>query len=264
MKAFEKPATAGGTAVCLLGIRVDDLPSEALIAFISQAIKAGERAVLAYINVYALNLAYEQPWFRSFLNEARLTFCDGFGVKWGARLAGRTLAHRNTPPDWFPALAAECDRQGHSLYLLGGRPGVAERCARMYLQRFPGLKIAGTHHGYFDKTTGSAENRALLTAINNARPDLLILGLGMPTQERWLAENWPLVEARVALPVGAMFDYLTGEVRRAPRWMTDHGLEWLGRLLVEPRRLAQRYLVGIPLFLWRVLLWRKTKQRGGI
>jgi N-acetylglucosaminyldiphosphoundecaprenol N-acetyl-beta-D-mannosaminyltransferase len=99
----------------------------------------------------------------------------------------------------------------------------------------------------------------VLQAINATSPDILLVGLGMPIQERWLMENWGFVKAKVALPVGALFDYLAGEIPRAPHWMTDHGLEWLGRLIVEPRRLWRRYLLGNPRFLWLVL-----KQRLGL
>jgi N-acetylglucosaminyldiphosphoundecaprenol N-acetyl-beta-D-mannosaminyltransferase len=138
------------------------------------------------------------------------------------------------------------------LYFLGAKPGVAEKFAQDLKRQFPQIKIVGMQHGYFDKTAGCSENIAVIQAINNAHPDLLVIGLGMLTQERWLSENWQDLNARVALPVGAMFDYLAGVSPRAPSWMTDHGLEWLGRLLVEPRRLAERYLVGNPRFIFAI------------
>jgi N-acetylglucosaminyldiphosphoundecaprenol N-acetyl-beta-D-mannosaminyltransferase len=182
-------------------------------------------------------------------------------VKWGARLVGGDLPYRYTPPDWFPRLVEVCAAHEHTLYFLGAHPGVAERAADQLRAALPGLQVVGTQHGYFDRSAGSAENAVVVRAINAVRPDLLVIGLGQPAQERWLTENWTDLNARVALPVGAMFDYLTGEVRRAPRWMTDHGLEWLGRLLVEPGRLVQRYLVGIPLFLWRLLKQRTSVRK---
>jgi N-acetylglucosaminyldiphosphoundecaprenol N-acetyl-beta-D-mannosaminyltransferase len=100
------------------------------------------------------------------------------------------------------------------------------------------------------------ENQAVIQAINAAKPDILIVGLGTLHQEHWLKENWHSLEAHVALAVGAAFDYVSGEVARGPRWMTDNGLEWLSRLVVEPRRLWRRYVIGNPLFLWRILLQR--------
>jgi N-acetylglucosaminyldiphosphoundecaprenol N-acetyl-beta-D-mannosaminyltransferase len=244
--------------VSLLGVKICSLPVEAVIQRITDSILAKKKIYLAYANAYAINLAYEYPWFREFLNNAALTFCDGFGVKWGARLLGHDIPERYTPPDWFPRLAAVCAERHFTLYFLGARPGVAEKCAEQLRNHFPGLIVAGSHHGYFDKTEGSTDNQAVIRSINILNPDILVVGFGMPLQEHWLMENWSQLDTRVALPVGAMFDYLTGEVLRAPHWMTDHGLEWFGRLVFEPRRLSKRYILGNPLFLWRLL-----KQRFG-
>jgi len=246
-------------AVNLLGVRVSTLSVESLVNFVTRTIRAGGKARAVYVNIYAINLAQELAWFRDFCNSSDVAYCDGFGVKWGARLLGLRIPYRYTPPDWTTLLAAECARQRFSLYLLGARPGVAEKVAVILKQQFTDLSIAGAHHGYFDKSPDSVENEAVLQAINATRPDILLVGLGMPLQERWLMENWDRIEAKVALPVGALFDYLAGEFPRAPRWMTDHGLEWLGRLIIEPRRLWRRYLLGNPRFLWQVL-----KQRWGL
>ena len=240
----------------LLGVRIDALRLDEVLERIARTIAARQRAIVVYANVHALNLAYALPWFRAFLNHGDVVFCDGFGVKWGARLVGARIPERFTPPDWIERLAEIACRHDFSLYLVGARPGVAERVASQFRQRFPKLRVVGAYHGYFDKSPGSAENAAVIAAINAARPDVLIVGFGMPIQERWLQENWASIDARVALTAGAALDYLAGEVARAPHWMTDHGLEWLGRLIVEPRRLWRRYLIGNPIFLWRVLLQR--------
>ena len=158
--------------------------------------------------------------------------------------------------DWISLLAAECVRGHLSLFLLGARPGVAEKAGDYLIKQFPGLNVAGIHHGYFDKSFECPENEVVLRAIEASKADILLVGLGMPIQERWLMENWDRLNISVALPVGALFDYLAGEIPRAPHWMTDHGLEWLGRLIIEPRRMWRRYLLGIPHFLWLVLKQR--------
>lgn len=242
--------------ICMLGVNIHPVYLEQLLKLIHNTLKQRERAIIANVNAHAMNLACAQPWFRAFLNQSAIVFCDGFGVKWGARLLGYHIPQRFTPPDWIDLLADLARREDYSMFLLGARPGVAEKAALRLQERFPGLRIAGTQHGFFDKTLGSAENEAVIQAINAANPEILIIGFGMPLQERWLQESWPRLDARIALPVGAAIDYVAGEVRRGPRWMTDHGLEWLARLLIEPRRLWQRYLVGNPLFLWRVLQQR--------
>jgi N-acetylglucosaminyldiphosphoundecaprenol N-acetyl-beta-D-mannosaminyltransferase len=237
----------------ILGVHVALLSIEEAIARIFSLLNAKQKAIVSYVNVHTINLALDNPWLRQFLNQSDFTYCDGFGIKWGARLLGYRLPDRFTPPDWFPQLAARCAGQGFRLFFLGGRPGVAEAAAASLQRDIPGLSICGTYHGYWNKTPASAENAALIDSINQAAPDLLVLGMGMPVQERWLLENWARVDASVALPVGAMFDYLSGNLPRAPRWMTDHGLEWLGRLFIEPRRLGGRYLLGNPRFIVNIL-----------
>jgi N-acetylglucosaminyldiphosphoundecaprenol N-acetyl-beta-D-mannosaminyltransferase len=243
----------------ILGVMIHPVTLQRLLDITTLALHRHQRMIIAYVNVHAMNLAYRLPWFRSFLNNSDIVFCDGFGVKWGARLLGHHIPQRFTPPDWIDQLAAIAAREGFSMFLLGARPGVAEKAAAQLRDRAPGLRISGTHHGFFDKNPGSAENAAVAQAINAAQPDILLIGFGMPMQERWLLENWQNVQATIALPVGAAFDYLSGEVRRGPRWMTDNGLEWLARLVIEPRRLWQRYIIGNPLFLWRVV-----RQRFGL
>lgn len=247
--------------VNLLGVTIDPLSLQDLLGRIEQALRANQRLLIANVNTHALNLAAEHPDFRTFLNRADIVFCDGIGVRLGAWLTGQRLPHRYTPPDWIDELCRRCRDGGHSLFLLGAKPGVAEKAAGILAARWPGLTIAGAQHGFFDKTPGAFDNERVVAQINEARPQMLLVGFGMPLQEEWLDANWPRLDVNVALTVGALFDYVAGEVPRSPRWMTDHGLEWLGRLLIEPRRLWRRYLVGNPLFLWRALGQRARGQR---
>jgi N-acetylglucosaminyldiphosphoundecaprenol N-acetyl-beta-D-mannosaminyltransferase len=147
-------------------------------------------------------------------------------------------------------------KNGLKLYILGAKPGVAEKARDFFLNKYPGLYIVGIHHGYFNKGINNLENNIVVQDINEKKPDILIVGFGMPMQEYWISENWGQMNVPVVLPVGALIDYMARVVPRAPRWMTDHGLEWLGRLIIEPRRLWKRYLLGNPIFLWRVLQQR--------
>jgi len=245
--------------VVVLGVRVHSLTLTDLINCVMQVVASDQKVVIANVNAHALNLAFELPFLRGFFNDAEIVFCDGFGVVLAAYIMGKRPPERMTPPDWIWELARAAQSRNVSFYFLGARPGVADKAAQRLLQRFPTLRIVGVHHGYFDKSCASAENEAVIEGINAVKPNILLVGLGMPLQERWLMENLDRLEANVAFPVGALFDYLSGELPRAPRWVTDHGLEWLGRLVVEPRRLWRRYLIGNPLFLWRVL-----KQKLGL
>jgi N-acetylglucosaminyldiphosphoundecaprenol N-acetyl-beta-D-mannosaminyltransferase len=244
--------------VDLLGVRIHDASLDEIFDILDEAMTRHDKTIVANVNAHAMNLAYEIAWLRDFLNGAGLVFCDGYGVLLATCLIGECLRQRNTPVDWMPFLAQRATVRGYRLYLLGALPGVADEAAKVLVKSYPGLEICGVRHGYFDTSSGSAENDAVIEHINAASPDLLLVGMGMPLQERWLRDNIQRLDVHVAMPVGALFDYLSGRIRRPPRWMTTHGLEWLGRLIIEPRRLWRRYLIGNPLFVYRVL-----KQRFG-
>lgn len=239
--------------VSLLGVEIDPVTVDELHQIIGRAIERNDHLLIPNVNVYCLNLAYEDPKLRTILNESDLVFCDGAGIILGARLTGQSIPERITYADWMWQLGEFAAAAGHSLYFLGARPGVANQAAQRLQARFPDLRIAGVQHGYFDRAPGSAENEAVIAAINAARPDIFVVGLGMPLQEYWLAENWDQLDVRIGLTGGAVFDYISGSLQRGPALLNDNGFEWLSRLIIEPGRLWRRYLVGNPIFIWRVL-----------
>lgn len=246
-------------SLTILGVTVHLLDVPTLHEEIAKRIETGAHALVLNVNVNCLNLAYRHGWLRDLLNSASLVFCDGAGVQLGARLLDHRIPQRITYADWMWQLAEFAEPRGYTFFFLGAQPGVADEAAARLIARFPALRIVGTHHGYFDKAPNSEENEAIVAEINALKPNILVTGFGMPAQERWLMENWERVEANVALTGGAVFDYVSGQLRRAPSWMTDNGLEWLGRLVIEPGRLWKRYVIGNPIFMYRVL-----KQRLGL
>jgi N-acetylglucosaminyldiphosphoundecaprenol N-acetyl-beta-D-mannosaminyltransferase len=237
----------------LLGVRVNALSIDQLISEIQECIKQERKVYLAYVNVHAINIAYALSWFRDFLNQSHITFCDGFGIKLGAILTRQYLPYRFTPPDFMESICELAYRRGWRLFFLGAKPGVSQAVADDFQSRLPGLQIK-THHGYFDKRHKSRENQQIVNEINQFQPQILVLGFGMPLQEKWIMENIESLNIKVAFPAGALFDYLSGQLPRAPHWMTDNGFEWLGRLVIEPGRLWRRYLIGNPLFFWRIFI----------
>lgn len=239
--------------VRLLGVKIDSLSLAELISEIQSCILTKKKKTISYVNVHALNIAYSTPWFREFLNKSYLTFCDGFGVSLAARLIGKKLHHRFTPPDFIEIICEKAAQIGWKIFFLGAKPGVAQRAADKLRRKFPHLQIK-THHGYFDKDMDSLENRQVVEVINAYQPELLVLGFGMPLQEKWIVDNMESLDIKIAFPAGALFDYVSGELFRAPRWVTDSGFEWLGRLLIEPRRLWRRYVIGNPLFFLRLFI----------
>lgn len=248
--------------VDVLGVPVDGVTLPQLLEVLLQYIAEDRRATVLSANVHSVNLAQENSWLKEYYRSADLVYCDGFGVRIAARLLGHGIPPRLTAADWLWDLAARWEEHGRSMYFLGARPGVAERAAEQLKTRFPRLRIVGTHHGFFDKGREARENRDVIESINQVRPDLLCVGFGMPVQERWLLENREDLETPVVINLGAIFDFVSGNVPRAPAWMTASGLEWFGRLLREPKRLWRRYVLGNPVFLARVLASRVHRVAG--
>jgi N-acetylglucosaminyldiphosphoundecaprenol N-acetyl-beta-D-mannosaminyltransferase len=246
---------SGGGRIEVLGVGVDRLSVEELHAEVARLARRRGGTVLN-VNAHCLNLCYRDEGLRRFFAGADVVFCDGAGVRLAARVLGGSLPERITYADWLPRLATLAEERDFSLFFLGARPGLAAEAARRLRESHPKLRIAGVRHGFFDHRFGSPENGAVVAEINAASPDILLVGLGMPLQERWLMENLRGLDVGVALTGGAVFDYASGRLRRGPRLLTDNGFEWLARLIVEPRRLWRRYLIGNPLFLARVLAQR--------
>jgi len=245
-----------GKRVDILGVEVDSLVVDELHARLMKFVCDEERSLVLHVNAHMLNLSYRERWLRDFLNRASIVLCDGAGVMLGARILGYSIVRRIPVTEWIWQLAEFAERHGFTFFFLGASPGVADKAATQLKGRFPKLRVVGVYHGYFDKGPGSSENEKVIRMINTTKPDFLIVGFGMPLQERWLLENWDRIETTVALTGGAVFDYASGGLRRGPRWVTDNGLEWLSRLIIEPKRLWSRYLFGNPLFLLRVLRQR--------
>jgi len=238
-------------SINILGVRVDDIPISDLLVAIKDAITSDRKEIHANVNIRAMNLAFEQSWFRDFLNHCEIVFCDGYGVKLAALMMGYDLRHRNTPPDFIRQICELAVENRLNLFFLGAKPGVADKAAARLRDEFSGIQIR-THHGHLNFCT---ESEFIVNQINNFQTKILVLGMGMPLQERWIIENYDKLNVNIVLPAGAIFDYVSGEIFRIPRWMTDHGFEWLGRLIIEPRRLWKRYIIGNPLFFWRVIVY---------
>lgn len=235
--------------VDLLGLALWPVSTAQFIDLVAERAKARERTRITYINAMCVNQAADDADYRACLRSADLVYADGQAIVWAARWLGSPVPERVNAGDFFTEFCRRCARENLSLFLLGSPEGRAARAAEVLQRAAPGLRIAGTHHGFLTPELSAQ----VVAAINAARPDLLVVGMGVPQQERWLWAHWDQLEVPVAWCVGALFDYLAGAFPRAPRWMRRLGLEWLFRLALEPRRLWRRYLLGNPRFVWRVL-----------
>ncbi|MBP1649319.1 MAG: glycosyl transferase, WecB/TagA/CpsF family [Bacteroidetes bacterium] len=248
-------------SVMILDVRVDAVDKAHLLEEIAKRIEAGSREYLANVNINAINIAQQDDSFRRILNNSPVVYCDGEGVRLGARLLGVTLPPRIVLTYWIWELCAFAADKGYSIFLLGGSRGAAEEAGATMKRKFPSIKIVGTHHGYFDKV--GEESDRVVDMIAAARPNILFVCFGMPLQEHWSCRNLQRLAANVVLFGGSTIEYASGRKKLAPAWMSRHGMEWFYRLLQEPRRLWRRYLIGNPLFLLKVLmqLLRDGRQR---
>ena len=211
-----------------------------------------------YVNAHVLNQSREHPELRDALAAADLVYCDGYGVRLAAKALEVEIPHRMTGADWIWTLASLCEAAGQSIYLLGSEPGVAAEACERLGRAYPGLHLAGSHHGYFG--LGSAHDARVIEDINARRPDIVLVGMGSPKQELWVERNAHRIDTDVLWTVGALFDYVSGRVPRAPSLLADNGLEWIFRLAVEPQRMWRRYLLGNPVFVSRVAAQARARR----
>jgi N-acetylglucosaminyldiphosphoundecaprenol N-acetyl-beta-D-mannosaminyltransferase len=245
------------TRLEVLGVRLDAQRYGSAIEALVAAARLREARRAHFATVHSVIEATQLAAVREAFATAWMVCTDGLPLAWVARLRG-IAAERVCGPD---VMLSVCDRGravGLRHYFLGGAPGTAERLAAVLTVRFPGLDVAGTGSPPF-RPVSDAEDGAIVDAVNAAEPDVVWVGLGSPKQDLWAASHAPRLRCGLVLPVGAAFDFHSGGLRRAPRWMRRLGLEWLFRVAMEPRRLFRRYAATNTRFL--VLLAREEWRR---
>ena len=232
------------TRIELLGVAIDPLGMDQAVGQIQAWIASGDGKCRYVVtpNVDHIVLLQHHAGLQAAFARAGLILADGAPVVWASRLLHTPLPGRVAGSDLVLALFdAATDEQPTTVFLLGAAAGVAERAAANIHRRWPGVKVVGTYSPPLGFEKDHAENLRILARIAAAKPDVLVVGLGAPKQELWVHQHHAQIQARVALCLGATIDFLAGENSRAPVWMRDLGLEWLHRLISEPRRLAARY-----------------------
>ncbi len=228
----------------IAGVEVEALSISHLNEIVVRAIEAGDHIVVANHNLHSIYLYHHDSKMRRFYSAADHIHVDGMAIIGLGRVLGMPLSreHRVTFVDWMEPLASVAAKYGWRVFYLGSRPGVAEKGAEVLRHRHPGLQIK-TSHGFFDRDPVSREAQVTLADIETYRPQLLIVGMGMPRQEHWIVDHLDKLTANVILNGGAALDYFAGAIPTPPRWAGRVGLEWLFRLASEPRRLWSRYLI---------------------
>lgn len=237
----------------LFDIPIDNITMDEAIAAVEHAVDTRTSTKVYFVNTFYMNLAWEDEPYRQAVVRGDHVFGDGTGIRMASRLVRRPVVDNVNGTDMIFPLCALCQRRAFKMYLLGCAPGVAEGMKDWIESEYPGTQVVGFHHGYFDRQT---ENEAIVQAINESGAEVLLVGFSAPLQELWIDKNAAKLRCPVMMGVGGLFDVYAGDKPRPSLLLRKLGLEWFGRLMHEPRRLWRRYLVGNPLFLWRVFLWR--------
>ena len=235
----------------ILGVRIDPITGAELIRVTERSIAGRLGEILLPVNAHFLNLAAEHRWLREFADTAGVhVVAEGKGVMVAGRILGVRIPEQVRFADWVFTLFDLCRRQGYTIFFLGAADGVAERAAERLQRDFPGLKIAGVHAGYFSEGSPAVDD--VVQLINARKPDVLLTGMSMPVEEQWVAANRSRLYAGVIVLGAGCFEWLSGNTATAPSWVGGLYLEWFFRLLQEPGRLWRRYILGNPMFAFRV------------
>jgi exopolysaccharide biosynthesis WecB/TagA/CpsF family protein len=255
IRAGAVPSAIGrlGRTVRLFGLSITDCTVAGASGWLVARAAAGLRTDVGFVNAHCVNTLYRDGAYREALSGMDVLFADGSGMSLAARAAGETLADNVNGTDLFPVLCRDAAGAGVSLYLLGGGEGVSAKAGAALAASTPGLEIAGARSGFF---ATPAEEQAAIDAINASGAGIVLVGMGVPLQELWIARNRHRLSAAVVIGVGGLFDYYSGRIPRAPLAVRKVGMEWAWRLAMEPRPLARRYLVGNLEFVARLAMLR--------
>lgn len=244
--------------VQILGVPIHAATFDSLLTTIAQWIDHGDRLYqICTASPEFVMIAQTDPAFMAVLHAADRCVADGIGLLFAARFLGHPLPERVTGSDGVPRIAAQAAQSGWKLFLLGAAPGIAEEAARRLVEKHPTLHIVGTYAG----SPAPEEEADIIARVNASGADILFVAYGAPRQDRWIARNRDKLTVHVAMGVGGTFDFIAGKIPRAPVWMQRLALEWLYRLIQEPRR--WRRMLRLPRFVWAVVRHREQPMLPG-
>jgi exopolysaccharide biosynthesis WecB/TagA/CpsF family protein len=249
--------------ISLFGFDISNVAIEAAAHDMIAAALRGSKRRVVFVNAHVINTAAADADYARVVAGADRLYADGIGMALAARLCGRELIDNVNGTDLFPVLCEGAAKAGLRIFLLGSRPGVAAAAAQRVADRGLGRCMAGTHHGFFN---GGSDERAAIDAINASGASVVLVGMGVPTQDIWIARHAPAISAPVIAGVGGLLDFFAGGVSRAPVLLREWGMEWCWRLSREPGRMWRRYILGNPAFVARSLrfaIGQRWSAKGG-
>jgi exopolysaccharide biosynthesis WecB/TagA/CpsF family protein len=255
---FKNAQPVTSKVIDLFGVLFVNLTMKEAVQLVGQKARQKEETdSVFFVNPDCLNKTFADRPYLHILENGDYVFPDGIGLTIACKLLRSPLRENVNGTDMLPFLCEMAVQKDLSLFLLGAKPGVAEEMSTQLQQKYS-VSIAGTHHGYFDY---EQESEAVIDTINRSGADIILVAFGAPLQERWIATHKAKLKAGVAMGVGGLFDFYSGNTKRAPRWLRELGLEWVYRIAQEPGRMWRRYVIGNPLFLYRVLKWKAKSAK---
>ncbi len=236
----------------LLDQEIENITMNEAIEMMRLDLREKRQSVIFFVNPDCMNKSVEDRDYRQALKSGDHIFPDGIGLVIAGKMVGTPLRENVNGTDMLPFLCGMAADEKQSIFLLGGKPGVAGQAASALEEKY-GVRIAGVAHGYFDH---AKESQPVIDAINASKASILLVAFGAPLQEKWIVQHRGQLQPSILMGVGGLFDFYSGNIKRAPRWIREIGLEWVYRMLQEPGRMWKRYVVGNPLFLYRVIKWK--------
>ncbi len=246
----------------IFGVEIQNTTLEDVILKLREYLDGDSLKVIYTPNTEIVMAAKEDKNLKSLINRGDLIIPDGIGLIYGSRLRKKPLKERVTGFDTSMKLLEIANENSYSIYLLGGKDGIAKGAADRINQDYPNIKIAGFHHGYFKGShlglKGEAEEEKIIEEINQSNPDIIFVGFGFPKQELWIDANKDKIKGRIIIGNGGVMDILAGNAKRAPEIFIKLGLEWFYRLIQDPSRIKRQ--MALPKFLIHVILDKKSVE----
>lgn len=227
----------------LLNTYVNNLDMAEAMKAIEELIAAGKNSYIVPINVDVVMKIEADNYLKKITDYADMVLVDGKPLIWISKWHRCPVKTKVSGSDLVPLLCKNSTKTGYSIFILGGKEGIAEKAKKNLRRDYPGIKVVGTYAPPLDFEKDEKELDKINRMITNVHPDILIVCFGCPKQEKWIYENYQKYDARVSICAGATVDFLAGNINRAPKWMSEHGLEWFYRFLQEPKRMFKRYFV---------------------
>lgn len=227
----------------LLNTYVNNVDMDETLSSIDKMILSGEKSYIVAINVDVVMKIEADQYLKKITDNADMVLVDGKPLVWISKWHKHPVKAKISGSDLVPLLCEKARDKGYSVFIIGGKDGIADQAKANLEKNLPGINIVGTYAPPFGFEKDKNELEKINTMISNAHPDLLIACFGCPKQEKWIYENYQKYDAKVSVCAGATVDFLAGNVNRAPRWMSEHGLEWFYRFTQEPKRMFKRYFV---------------------